>query len=269
MSAGAAAGTPPALREEGNPRPMRDAVAWVVGGSGSLGRAVADALAAAGARVVVSSRHAGNRWAAREGQGAWPHSALELDLSAGARVNRAAREIEERCGRIDLLVNCSAAPIFGDFLALTDEQWDAVLQAKLLGYMRTMRAVLPGMAERRAGAIVNISGRGGRQPTPAHLPGSCANAAVNVLTKGLADAYAPYGIRINAIAPGPIDTPRHHEIADSNAQLKSAASRRLPPVGRLGAPQDIADAVLFLAGPSAAFISGITLPVDGGGTATV
>ncbi|RZS78049.1 SDR family NAD(P)-dependent oxidoreductase [Pigmentiphaga kullae] len=250
-------------------RPMQDAVAWVVGGAGSLGQTIAGALAEAGARVVVSSRSVEGRWPVRSADGTWSRGAIALDLASGGQVDAAAREIEDRCGRIDLLVNCSAAPVFGDFLELDDEDWDTVLQAKLLGYMRTMRAVLPGMAGRGAGAIVNISGRGGRQPTPAHLPGCCANAAVNVLTKGVADIYGPRGVRINAIAPGPIDTPRHQEIVQGNALVGSAASKKLPPVGRLGEPRDVADAVLFLASPAAAFITGITLPVDGGGTATV
>jgi NAD(P)-dependent dehydrogenase (short-subunit alcohol dehydrogenase family) len=241
-------------------------VAWVIGGSGSLGSAIAETLAAAGARVVVSSRSVATRWVEADSHAA---SSVAVELGSGESVVRAAREIEQRCGRIDILVNCSAAPIFGDFLELTDADWDTVLQAKLLGYMRTMRAVIPAMLERGAGTIINVSGRGGRQPTPAHLPGCCANAAVAVLTKGLADTYGPRGIRINAVAPGPIDTPRHHQIADSNAQLASQASKRMPPLGRLGAAQDIADAVLFLATPGSSYITGITLPVDGGGTATV
>lgn len=248
---------------------MQDAMAWVVGGAGSLGHAIVEALAEAGASVVVSSRSVQGCWPVRGPDGIWSRGAVPLDLASGKQVERVAREIESRHGRIDLLVNCSAAPIFGDFLELDDEDWDTVLQAKLLGYMRTMRAVLPGMAGRGSGVIVNISGRGGRQPTPAHLPGCCANAAVNVLTKGVADIYGPRGVRINAIAPGPIDTPRHQEIAQSNVQLNSVASKKLPPAGRLGAPRDVADAVLFLASPAAAFIAGVTLPVDGGGTATV
>ena len=240
-------------------------VAWVVGGSGSLGQVIAGALQAAGARVVVSSRRTPTRWSENAGDA----STVQMDLASNASVERAAKAIRERCGRIDLLVNCTAAPIFGDFLELSDEQWDTVLQSKLLGYMRTMRAVIPAMIASGGGNIVNVSGRGGRQPTAAHLPGGCANAAVNLLTKGVADLYAPQKIRVNAVAPGPIDTPRHHEIARSNEQLKLNASKRLPPLGRLGHPQDIADAVLFLASPQASFITGVTLPVDGGGTATV
>ncbi|MGZ5092540.1 MAG: SDR family NAD(P)-dependent oxidoreductase [Burkholderiales bacterium] len=246
---------------------LKGQVAWVVGGSGSLGKAIAAALVEAGARVIVSSRRTRTRWQGPR-QNAAP-SLLQIDLASSRSVNQAARTILRRCGRIDLLINCTAAPIFGDFLELSDADWDTVLQAKLLGYVRSMRAVIPSMIERGGGNIINVSGRGGRQPTAAHLPGGCANAAVNLLTKGVADIYAAQGIRINAIAPGPIDTPRHHEIARSNEQLKASASKRYPPLGRLGEPRDIADAVLFLASAGASFITGITLPVDGGGTATI
>ena len=103
-----------------------------------------------------------------------------------------------------------------------------------------MRAVIPYMLKQGGGAIVNVSGRGGRQPTPAHLPGSCANIAVNTLTKGLADIYGPRNIRINAVAPGPIDTARHHAIAQSNTDLKKADAKRNPPLGRLGRPEEVA-----------------------------
>lgn len=240
-------------------------VAWVVGGSGTLGAAIAEALRAAGARVIVSSRRSTTRWKDKPGD----ISTLKVDLTSGASVNAAARAVEKRYGGIDILVNTTAAARFGDFLELTDAAWEEVLQTKLLGYMRSMRAVIPSMIRRGGGDIVNVSGRGGRQPTPAHLAGCCANAAVNLLTKGVADIYAPHKIRINAVAPGPIDTPRHHEIARSNEKLKSNASKRVPPLGRLGHPQDIADAVLFLVSPQAAYITGITLAVDGAGTATV
>lgn len=253
----------------GNDAPLAGEVAWVVGGSGSLGHAVAMALKGQGAAVVVSSRRVAAHWPDATSGDPQPLCSEPVDLSTAASVHAACDQVLRHRGRIDILVNCSAASRLGGFLEMDDAAWNEVLQTKLLGYVRTMRAVLPGMLARGSGVVVNISGRGGRQPTPAHLPGCCANAAVQVLSKGLADSVAGRGVRINCVAPGPIDTPRHHDIASGNAALQAPGASRLPPAGRLGTPHDVASAVLFLCSPAAAYIHGITLPVDGGGTATV
>lgn len=255
-----------------NNRELDNKIAWVIGARGSLGSAIARTLALAGAQVVMSSRSARDlKSTAKDIESVAPKRTrvASLDLQSRASVDRVAKGIVRDHGRIDVLVNCTAAPIFGDFLTLSDEQWDTVLQSKLYGYMRSMRAVIPYMLEQGGGAIVNVSGRGGRQPTPAHLPGSCANIAVNTLTKGLADIYGSRNIRINAVAPGPIDTARHHAIAASNEKLKKADAKKNPPLGRLGRAEEVAEAVLFLASSRASYTTGVTLQVDGGGTATI
>jgi NAD(P)-dependent dehydrogenase (short-subunit alcohol dehydrogenase family) len=254
-----------------------DRVAWVTGASGALGRAIVSALLRETGHVFISSRNrAALEKLASELASATETAritALPMDIADRAQVDAAAQTVLA-AGRVDILVNSTTRPIFGDPLELADADWDAVMQAKFMGYMRTMRAVLPLMQRQGGGCIVNISGRGGHQPTsPAHLPGSAANAAVNVLTKGLANIYGPHGIRINAIAPGPIASERYDRIAAANRKLgeTSAPQVQAPqaPLGNVGQPADIADAVCYLASDRARHITGIVLQVDGGGTASL
>lgn len=245
-------------------------VAWVIGASGAIGQVVAKVLAGAGAEVVVSARSEDKlKTLAAEIAGAGGRAQVrKLDLRNRADVDAAAREIVARAGRIDALVNSTSLSIFGDFLELTDEQWHEVLDAKLVGYVRSMRAVLPYMMKEGGGAVVNISGRGGRQPTAAHLPGGGANAAVNLIGKGLADAYQKHGIRVNTVAPGPIQSERFEKIRASNERVSGGTPPRAS-LDRMGRPEDVAQAVLWLLSDAARHVTGIVLPVDGGGTATV
>ena len=127
---------------------LENKIAWVIGARGSLGSAIARELALAGARVVMSSRSARDlKNTAQDIGRVAPESVsvASVDLASRASVDRVAKAIAREHGRIDILVNCTAAPIFGDFLELTDDQWDTVLQTKLYGYMRSMRAVIPYM----------------------------------------------------------------------------------------------------------------------------
>jgi 3-oxoacyl-[acyl-carrier protein] reductase len=250
---------------------LRGRVAWVTGASGALGQAVARVLAAEGAEVFATSRRAAPLGAlAAEASGI---RALPADVTDATSVTAAARHIANAAGRIDILVNSTTLPIFGPFEELDDAQWLTVLDAKLMGYVRTMRAVLPGMAAREYGRIVNISGRGGRQPSAAHLPGSCANAAVNLLTKGLADAYGAKNIRINAVAPGPIQSERLERLIEAggptNQEEAPGRLRLATPIPRLGRPDEVAEAVLFLVSDRSNYTTGTVLQVDGGGTGSL
>lgn len=236
-------------------------VAWVVGASGALGGATARALARRGATVVLSGRNADTLAALADeiddaiGGRA---EALPIDIASDPSVRAAADFIAAKHGRIDFLVNSSSVSVFGDFLSLTDEDWLAVFNAKHLGYVRTLRATIPHMIAAGFGRIVNVSGRGGQHPSRIHLPGGSANAAVDLLTKGLSKIYAGHDIRINAVSPCPIRSPRLDAMQEAGRPAKG-------PVLGDGQPGDVADAVLYLLSERSRFITGAALQVDGGG----
>lgn len=242
--------------------------AWVLGASGAIGSAIAIMLADLGVRVWLSGRNqvklqeVCDRIARAGG-----HATVQvLDATQALAVDNAADVIARKAGRIDILVNSTALPTFGKFTELTDEDWERTFQSKLMVYVRTMRAVLPHMIAAGSGTIVNISGKAGRLPSPAHLPGGSMNAAINLLTKGIADAYQHQGIRANTIAPGPIASERLNALT---AQLATIATANPEFMARKGEPEDVARAVAWLASPLSEFMNGIVLPLDGGSTPTV
>ncbi|SLN63987.1 SDR family NAD(P)-dependent oxidoreductase [Oceanibacterium hippocampi] len=253
-------------------------VAWVVGAAGAIGAETCRRFAAEGASVVLSGR---NEASLAEVADALPASARAtvsvIDVTDRPQVDAAAADLIGKFGRIDILVNSTTCPIFAELDKLSDDDWMAVLDAKVLGYMRTARAVLPHMSKQGTGSIINVSGRGGHQPnSPSHLAGSCSNGAVNTLTKGLANIYGPRGIRVNAIAPGPVRSPRYEVIAAANRAIAAksgnperSGSSAANPLGEMSEVGDIADAALYLASGLSGFVTGIVLQVDGGGTASL
>lgn len=227
-------------------------VFWITGASGALGTAISEHLLALGAQVVVSGRNPQTLPGERERL-----QRLPLDVRDGRAVEAAAQNIVLRHGRIDGLVTCTTIPRFGEFLSLQDQDWSDVLDTKLMGSVRPARAVIPAMIEQGRGSIVFISGRGGTVPPPKHLPGACANAMLNVLAQGLATEYGEHGIRVNTVAPGPIESPRLEQMKAGVAGARSA-------LGGAGAPEDVAHSVSFLLSSQARHVTGICLPVDGG-----
>lgn len=233
-------------------------VIWVTGGFGGLGAAVVQSLAAGGATVIASGRTVP---ASTEGS-----HGLAVDVTDRASVDAAAAQIIARFGRIDGLVASTNLPAFGDFLDLGDEAWEAVFQTKLLGSVRPVRAVLPHLLAQGEGSIVLISGRGGIDPSPQHFPGSSINAALSLLANGLGRRYGEHGVRVNAVSPGPIKSPRLDAMLSAGAELIGTAhTGDITPVPGPGLPGDVADAVLFLLSQRARFVNGVDLLVDGGG----
>lgn len=247
---------------------LKGRTAWVVGAGGTLGQQISKDLAASGATVFVSSRDEKKLQAMADGTQLRP---LAVDITSRKSVDAAAARIAEQSGRIDILVNTTSLSLFGDFLTLDDDVWLNVLQTKQLGYVRTVRAALPHMIRQKKGVVVNVTGKGGRMPRDVHLPGCSANAALNLLTKGLAMTYGKDGVRFVAVSPGVIDSPRLAAIRQSTNQrnqFDQAASDKAISgsnyLGRLGTAQEVSDAVLFAVSDRAGFTTGTVIEVDGG-----
>jgi NAD(P)-dependent dehydrogenase (short-subunit alcohol dehydrogenase family) len=231
---------------------LKQQVFWITGASGALGQAICEHLHGLGAQVIVSGRNLDTLPIERPRV-----QRLSLDVTDRQAVDAAAQAILLKSGRIDGLVTCTTVPRFGDFLALQDDDWSEVLNTKLMGSIRPARAVIPTMISQGRGSIVFISGRGGTVPPPRHLPGACANSALNLLAQGLATEYGRHGIRVNTLAPGPIESPRLEQMKAGVATARSA-------LGGAGTPEDVAHAVSFLLSLDSKHVTGICLPVDGG-----
>ncbi|MBC8639910.1 SDR family oxidoreductase [Caballeronia sp. EK] len=237
---------------------FEDRVYWVTGAFGALGAATVKRLADAGAHVIASSRNVDTERFA-DAPRVVP---LSVDVADDHSVRSAFSHIEERFGRLDGLVTSTNVAAFGDFLDLTDDDWQRVIDAKLLGSVRPIRAALPRFIEQGRGAIVAISGRGGIAPPPNHFPGSSVNAALDLLVQGLGRKYGPQGVRVNAVAPGPIRSPRFDAMATAQAGDELT---RLTALDGPGTPEDVAAAVAYLLSDDARFVTGTRLYVDGGG----
>lgn len=241
-------------------------VAWVTGSSKGIGRAVAVGLAEAGCDVVV--HYGGSEEEAREVAGevqSFGRGVLLVqgDVSDVGDVGRMVGEIEERFGGVDVLVNNAGSFVERRaFEEMDEELWDRILAVNLKSVFLVTRAVLPLMRRRGGGRIVNMSsvvaGSGGSEDNIAY---SAAKGGVDTLTRGLANVLVSDNILVNAVAPGRIDTPLHDEFTP---QEKRGQAAQGIPLEREGTPEEVAAAVVFLASPSAGYVLGETLEVNGG-----
>jgi len=252
---------------------LKGRVIIVTGGSKGIGLACARGFLMEGGRVAIISRSRANLEAAMRDLSA-PAEALigvACDLTGRAAANAMVSEVEQRLGPVDVLVNSAGAAKRYLPENLSVEAWHAAMEAKYFTYIHAMDAVLPGMAKRGKGVVVNIIGMGGKVATPIHLPGGAANAALMLATVGLANVYGPKSVRINAINPGATMTERLQEALRLEAKTRGLSENEIltqrqakVPLKRYATPEDIANLTLFLASDKASYITGVVVPMDGG-----
>jgi meso-butanediol dehydrogenase / (S,S)-butanediol dehydrogenase / diacetyl reductase len=236
----------------------------VTGGGSGIGRVMAHRFAAEGAIVVVADQFQQRaELAAGEIEKAGGRAiAVKADVSLSAEVDAMVALAERKGGAVDVLVNNAAICTADDVASMDEAVWDKDVDVCLKGVFLCSRRVLPRMIERRKGVILNISSVNGL----AYLGNeaySAAKAAVINLTQSIAVRYGPQGIRANAIAPGTIRTPIWQERIQKEPNIFERLKRWYP-LGRVGEPEDVANAALFLASDEASWITGIVLRVDGG-----
>ena len=238
-------------------------IAFVTGGAGGIGSEICRRLAAAGHRVAVADLAGSRAGAVAEEIGGY---AVELDVTDPASVENATREVAAVLGPVDVCVNCAGWDEPMPFLATDEAFLRKVLEINLAGAIRVCRALLPAMVERRWGRVVNIASDAGRVGSSNEAIYSGAKGGLIAFTKTLAREVARHGITANAVCPGPTATPlldRFTEGSASGQKIIDSIVRGVP-MRRLGQPEDVAPAVVFLASEDARFITGQTLSVSGG-----
>jgi meso-butanediol dehydrogenase / (S,S)-butanediol dehydrogenase / diacetyl reductase len=240
----------------------------IITGSGSgLGRVLAHSFAGEGAAVVVADvvDQRATTVADEISEAGGSSLAQITDVTNAAGVEAMVGAARDTFGSVDILVNNAAKATDADFLEVSEEAWDEDVAIALKGSFLCSQAVLGDMTENRSGVIINISSVNafayfGNEAY------SAAKAGIVNLTRSLAVRYGPFGVRVNAIAPGTLRTPAWEERRQKDSDVFDRVAKWYP-LGRIGEPEDVAGAALFLASDEAAWISGAVLPVDGGLTA--
>lgn len=242
--------------------------ALITGGSRGMGAAVAVGFAKEGANVAIfykQSAEAALEVVAEIERTGRRGLALKVDTASRAEVEAGVASVLADFGHLDILVNNAAIALRGHFLEVTDEEWDRTHNTNLRGYFIVGQTVARHMAERRSGVIINVSSLNQQKARKNRAPYLASKGGVYMLTRGMAVDLAPYGIRVNSIAPGTILTDINRADMQDPAFRKERESNIL--LGRLGRPDEIVGAAVFLASDEASFITGASFNVDGGATA--
>ncbi len=238
---------------------LTDKAALITGASGDIGRAIAVALHGAGARVALSGTRLDPLQALERELGYRAH-VLPCNLSDREAVEALPKQAAEVLGRVDILVNNAGITRDNLFMRMSDDEWDSVLNVNLNATMRLCKGVIRGMMKARWGRIVIISSVAGATGNAGQANYAAAKAAVVAMSKSLAQEVASRNITVNCVAPGIVATAMTDKLSDDQ---KVAILRRVP-AGRMGEASEIGAAVLYLASPEAAYVSGATLHVNGG-----
>jgi 3-oxoacyl-[acyl-carrier protein] reductase len=246
---------------------LEERVCVVTGSTEGIGEAAARMLAEEGARVVTSGRR-------ESGPGVGESLHVALDLSVPSAPGELVDAAEQAFGRVDCLVNNVGVAYQTSFEELTDEDWAPMWELNVMSYVRAIRAVLPGMRERGAGWIVNVSSTAGKRPSAGMPNYSVTKAAVLSLSRLVADVYAKDGILCNAVAPGPTASPAWLAaggLADQSAERTGKSREEIlegvgkgRPLGRLAEPEEIAAVIVFLCSDRASYVTGSAWSADGG-----
>lgn len=253
--------------------------AVVVGASKGIGREVARGLAREGCDLALVARNAADLTEVADGIRAETHvnaTPLAADVSLREAGERVVQDAARALGGIDILVNCVSAPVFGSFLAHSDDDWEDAMRIKFHSYVRNIRNAVPYLADGVHPVIVNVIGKGGRTYLKDHLAGGAGNAALMLLTVGLAVELRAEGIRVVGVNPGATRTERLESLFDHLSSVSGtdvdAVERDFLagiPTGSIPLASEVADVVVYLASDRARQINGTTVAVDGGSSGSV
>jgi dehydrogenase/reductase SDR family protein 4 len=248
---------------------LQGKVAVVTGGGRGIGKAITHRLAASGANVVIASRKVENLQATAAEFASLPGKVVPIACHVGRldQLENLVRETEARLGPIDVLVNNSATNIGqGPSLDVTDEMLDKMVEVNVKSALRLVRLTVPRMIERKSGgSVINIASIAGLQPQPGGLLYSFTKAGLIMMTRSWAREFGPHGVRVNAIAPGLIQTDFSEYFWKDDGYRSHVESTQ--PIRRIGQPHEIGHAALYLASDESSFVTGQVFVVDGGATA--